>query len=530
MPSHSHLPWWQSGVIYQIYPRSFQDTTGDGVGDLPGVAQRLDYLSETLGVEIIWLSPFYPSPMKDFGYDVADYTNVDPLFGTLADFDHIVAEAHARGLKIVIDIVPNHTADEHPWFVESRRSLGSAKRDWYVWADAKPDGSPPNNWLAVFGGPAWQWDETTEQYYLHSFLASQPDLNWRNPEVVEAMHDVYRFWLERGVDGFRVDVAHFIAKDPQLRDNPLNPDFAEARRFFKDQGDYDKYLHLYDKGFSDEAGVHKMYRDLRAMIDRYDADSGNPQHERVLIGEIHDFDMANWARYYGEQSDEFHLPFYFGLIGVPWQAVEVRRRVDSVEAVLPADGWPNYVLGNHDEHRIVARYGRRAARVAAMLLLTLRGTPTMYYGDEIGMDDVDVPPEKEVDPWGLQMPGLGLGRDPERTPMQWSAAPNAGFAEANVEPWLPLADDFEKVNVEAQREDAGSLLHLYKQLLTLRRESAALHGGRLRAHRCRRGGLLCLLARDSGGAAARRAQLQRRAAHGHAAGRRQGAGAALDGR
>ena len=472
MPSHSHLPWWQSGVIYQIYPRSFQDTTGDGVGDLPGVAQRLDYLSDTLGVDAIWLSPFYPSPMKDFGYDVADYTNVDPLFGTLTDFDYIVEEAHERGLKIIVDIVPNHTSDEHPWFVESRASRENLKRDWYVWADAKADGSPPNNWIAVFGGSAWQWDEATGQYYLHSFLASQPDLNWRNPAVVAAMHNVYRFWLERGVDGFRVDVAHFISKDPALRDNPPNPNYEAERQVFKNLGDYDKFLHRYDKGYADELGVHKMYRDVRSLLDEYSA-----EQPRVLIGEIHDFDLANWARYYGENADEFHMPFYFGLIGVPWDAAAVRSRVDAVEAVQPEGGWPNYVLGNHDEHRIVARYGRRAARVAAMLLLTLRGTPTMYYGDEIGMDDVDVPPEKEIDPWGLQMPGLGLGRDPERTPMQWSATPNAGFSASGVQPWLPLADDFTEVNVEVQRNDPGSLLNLYTQLLTLRREFPALHSG-----------------------------------------------------
>src|SRR5437879_4455703 len=330
--------WWQHAVVYQVYPRSFQDTNGDGVGDIPGVTQRLDYLRETLRVDALWLSPFYPSPMADFGYDVADYTDVDPLFGSLDDFDRLVTEAHRRGLKVIIDWVPNHTSDQHAWFQESRASRDSAKRDWYVWRDPKADGSPPNNWLSVFGGTAWTLDAGTGQYYLHSFLAQQPDLNWRNPEVRAAMFDSVRFWLERGVDGFRIDVAHMIMKDPGLRDNPPNPD--AAGQMHKSMGDFDSQIHLYDRGHAD---VHEVYRDLRRMLDSYSAES-----PRMAIGEIHIYDPAEWATYYGANLDELHLPFNFGLLRSTWTAQAIRSSVDTVEATLPDGAWPNYVLDHAD--------------------------------------------------------------------------------------------------------------------------------------------------------------------------------------
>lgn len=463
--------WWQTEVIYQIYPRSFRDANGDGIGDLAGIIEKLDYLSDTLGVDAVWVSPFYPSPMADFGYDVSDYTGIDPMFGDMATFDRLLAEVHARGMKLIVDIVPNHTSDQHPWFVESRSSRVNPKHDWYIWRDAKPDGSPPNNWLSDFGGPAWEWDETRQQYYLHSFLKEQPDLNWRNPAVKEAMFDVYRFWLDRGVDGFRIDVAHYIMKDPDLRDNPPNPNRAAMADIFKSMGDYDSLLHLYDKGHED---VHGVYRELRQLLDSYNGDA-----PRMMVGEIHIFDLQQWARYYGEQLDEMHLPFGFGLIGVPWEASRVRAWVDAVEAAVPEGGWPNYVMGNHDEHRLATRFGRTQARGAALLLLTFRGTPFIYYGDEIGMVDVEVPPEREQDPFGKRVPGLGLGRDPQRTPMQWSDAPHAGFAPPETpQTWLPISPDYREVNVERQLADPHSILNLYRRLLAYRKQSPPLLWGR----------------------------------------------------
>jgi alpha-glucosidase len=466
MSSALQHDWWQTGVIYQVYPRSFKDTTGNGLGDLAGILEKLDYLASTLGVDAIWLSPFYPSPMADFGYDIANYTDVDPLFGDLATFDKLVARAHRLGLRIIIDLVPNHTSDQHPWFVASRSSRDDPKRDWYVWADPKPDGSPPNNWLSVFGGQAWEWDERTAQYYLHSFLKEQPDLNWHTPAVKEAMFAVVRFWLERGVDGFRVDVAHYIAKDPELRDNPPNPGLGKG--LHKPLGAYDSQLHLYDKGHAD---AHRIYREFRQLLDSY-----SDARPRMAIGEIHVFNWSEWASYYGKHLDELHMPFNFQLLGVPWQAEAVRGVVDSLEAALPPGGWPNYVLGNHDESRLASRYGRAQARVAAMLLLTLRGTPTLYYGDEIGMRDVPVPPERQQDPWGLRVPGLG--RDPCRTPMQWNSGPNAGFSPpGTADLWLPFAPDYKDTNVEHQREDPASILSLYRRLLAYRRATPALGSG-----------------------------------------------------
>ncbi|MGI9610643.1 MAG: alpha-amylase family glycosyl hydrolase, partial [Acidimicrobiia bacterium] len=318
----SELFWWQTAVIYQIYPRSFQDSNRDGVGDLAGITGRLPYLAD-LGVDAVWISPFYPSPMADFGYDVADYTDVDPLFGTIADFDDLLAEAHRLGLKVIVDIVPNHTSNQHPWFLESRNSRDNPKRDWYVWRDAKPDGSPPNNWLGVFGGLAWEWDDATGQFYLHSFIPEQPDLNWRNPEVVEAMHDVYRFWLDRGVDGFRIDVAQRIMKDPDLRDNP--PAYTEGGGVFKSMGEYESQLHVHDVGHPD---IHDAYRDLRTVVDAYEPPRG-------IFGEVHVFDLDEWAAYYGRDLDGMHMPFNFTLVYVPWDTSEVRKRVDALEAALP---------------------------------------------------------------------------------------------------------------------------------------------------------------------------------------------------
>jgi len=457
--------WWQSGVFYQIYPRSFQDSDGDGIGDLRGVIQRLDYLSGTLGVDALWLSPFYPSPMDDFGYDVSDYTDVHPMFGDLATFDEFVREAHARDMRVIIDYVPNHCSQEHPWFVEARASRDNPRRDWFYWRDAKPDGSLPNNWLAAFGGSAWQWDEVTQQYFLHTFLPEQPDLNWRNLEVKRAMFDVVRFWLDRDVDGLRIDALHFLMKDPGMRDEPLADGVS---RTHKPMGEYEQLNHIHSV---DHPDLHPVLQELRMLMDEY---STTPETERVAIGEVHIFDWPRWSAYYGANLDELHLPFNFTLVKAPWQATAVREAVEGLESALQPGAWPNYVLGNHDEPRIASRMGPEATRVAMMLLLTLRGTPTLYYGDELGMADVPVPPELVQDPWGKRVEGLGLGRDPERTPMLWDASPNAGFTTPDANPWLPIAPDAATLNVAAQSSDPTSMLTLTKQLLELRRTTLAL--------------------------------------------------------
>jgi alpha-glucosidase len=456
--------WWQTGVIYQIYPRSFQDSNRDGVGDLAGILQRLDYLSETLGVEAIWLSPFYPSPMADFGYDVSDYTGVDPLFGSLDDFVRLVAAAHARDLRVIIDFVPNHTSDQHPWFLESRADRRSPKRDWYVWRDGR-QGGPPNNWQSHFGGSAWEWDAETGQYYLHSFLKEQPDLDWRNPQVKAAMFAAIRFWLERGVDGFRLDVAHYIGKDPQLRDNPYLPGIDLEQ--FHDHL-YMAQVHLYDKGHPD---AHAIFREFRRLLDSYSQD-----RPRYSVGEIHIDEWEPWASYYGKNLDELHMPFNFNLMRAPWQPQALAQVVAGLEAALPEGAWPNYVLGNHDEPRLASRYGAENVRLAAMLLLTLRGTPTLYQGDELGMQNVPIPPELQQDPYGLRVPGRG--RDGCRTPMQWDPSDSAGFTDSpGVTPWLPFASDYHKVNVATQLQDPVSVLNLYRSLLSLRRATPALQYG-----------------------------------------------------
>ena len=445
--------WWQRGIIYQIYPRSFMDSNGDGVGDLRGILQRLDYLA-WLGVDAVWISPIYPSPMADFGYDISNYVEIHPMFGTLAEFDHLLDEAHRRGLKVILDFVPNHTSDQHPWFLESRSSRDNPRRNWYIWADPRPGGAPPNNWLSDFGGSAWEFDARTGQYYYHAFLRQQPDLNWRNPAVIQSMHEVLRFWLRRGVDGFRVDVIWYLIKDDQLRDNPPNPAFSEG------EPPHHAVLPLYT---ADRPEVHGVVAGLRRVIDEFP--------ERVLIGEIY-LPIERLVAYYGADLSGAHLPFNFQLIQTPWKARAIAALINSYEAALPAGGWPNWVLGNHDKSRIASRVGSAQARVAAMLLLTLRGTPTMYYGDEIGMKDVPIPRQLVQDPFERNVPGLGCGRDPERTPMQWEPSAGAGFTAGM--PWLPLSSDWTQVNVAAQAEAPQSILSLYRRLMALRRAEPAL--------------------------------------------------------
>ena len=479
--SETRRLWWQDGVIYQIYPRSFQDTNGDGVGDLPGILQRLDYLVE-LGVEGIWISPFYPSPMADFGYDVANYTGVDPLFGTLADFDRLIEAVHARGLKLILDFVPNHSSDQHPWFVESRASRMSKKRDWYLWRDAgEGDGPPetrlPNNWMSHFGGPAWTWDAETKQFYCHSFLKEQPDLNWRNPEVRKAVYDAMRFWLERGpggrgVDGFRMDVLWLLIKDDQFRNNLPNPMWREG------DSSLGKVLPTYT---ADQPETHTIVAEMRALMDGYGGTEAAPT-PRVLIGEIY-LPLAELVRYYGaekvgpgvERLMGAQLPFNFQLIQTAWSAAKIADLIRQYEGLLPDGAWPNWVLGNHDQPRVATRVGEAQARVAMMLLLTLRGTPTMYYGDELGMVDGRISPEQVRDPAEKNQPGIGQGRDPERTPMLWDHGTNAGFTSG--EPWLPIHEDYARRSVEAQSRDPRSMLNLTRHLMHLRKVTPALHEG-----------------------------------------------------
>lgn len=445
--------WWQRAIIYEVYPRSFQDSNGDGVGDLNGILKRLDYLA-ALGVDAIWISPIYPSPMADFGYDVANYCDIDPLFGTLEDFDRLLAEIHRRELKMILDFVPNHTSDQHPWFVDSRSSRGSWKRDWYLWRDQ------PNNWLSNFGGSAWEFDPATSQYYLHSFLREQPDLNWRNPSVRTAMFNALRFWLERGVDGFRVDVMWLMIKDDLFRDNPVNPDYKP--------GDIEshKLLPLYT---SNRPEVIQIVEEMRGVIDEFD--------DRVLIGEIY-LPIQQLVAYYGKDLNGAQLPFNFQLLQCPWNAASLAKTISEYGSALPPGAWPNWVLGNHDNSRIATRVGSAQVRVAAMLLLTLPGTLTLYYGEELGMSDVHVPANQVQDPAEKNEPGKGAGRDPERTPMPWDASPTAGFTSGR--PWLPLNPDSRQRNVAAFTDDSSSVLNLYRRLIQFRRDHPVLVSGTLK--------------------------------------------------
>ncbi len=464
--------WWQDGIIYQIYPRSFQDANGDGVGDLNGILSRLDYLVE-LGVDAIWLSPIYPSPMADFGYDVANYTGVDPLFGTLADIEQLITAAQARGLKFILDFVPNHSSDQHPWFLESRSSRTNAKRDWYLWRDPAPDGGPPNNWMSNFGGPAWTFDPATGQYFYHSFLTEQPDLNWRHAGVKTAIYDAMRFWLDRGVDGFRMDVIWMLIKDDQFRPNPPNPDWHPGGSSFG------SVLPLYT---ADRPETHVIVREMREVLDAYP--------DRLLIGEIY-LPLEKLITYYGLPSPATDrnvtdpatnslrgadMPFNFHLILSPWRADVIADLIRQYEALLPPGAWPNWVLGNHDQKRLASRLGEGQARVAAMVLLTLRGTPTLFYGDELGMPDGLIAPDQVRDPAERNQPGIGQGRDPERTPMLWDTSANAGFTAGA--PWLPITPGTpEQLSVATQAAQPRSILALYRKLIALRRRHPALHAG-----------------------------------------------------
>ena len=434
-------PWWRSAVVYQVYPRSYADADGDGVGDLRGITDRLEHIRE-LGADAVWLSPIYRSPMADFGYDISDHTDVDPIFGTLADADELIARAHDVGLRVLLDFVPNHTSDRHRWFAESRAARNGPRRSWYVW---RPGEAPPNNWISSFGDrrPAWTRDERTGEWYLHSFLAEQPDLNWDEPAVAEAMHEVLRFWLRRGVDGFRIDVAHKIGKDPELADN------EPGRRHEEDW-----------------PSVHPRLAAIRRVLEEFDG-------ERVAIGEVYVLDQRALAQYL-VTADELHLAHNFFFLNLPWSAAAFRAAVDEFEELTRAGGWPAWCLNNHDHSRTATRYGLRRARAAAMMILTLRGTPFIYQGEELGLTDAHVPPERIVDV---------DGRDPERAPIPWAppsqAGPAAGFGDG--EPWLPVHPDAERLAVAAQMGRPDSSLELYRALIALRRVEPALHQGSYRS-------------------------------------------------
>ena len=458
--THPAQRWWESAVIYQIYPRSYQDTNGDGVGDLKGIQQRIPYLKD-LGVDAIWISPCYRSPMVDFGYDIADYCDIDPLFGTMADFDALLADAHAAGLRVIMDYVPNHTSDQHAWFLESRSSHENPKRDWYMWEDPKPDGSPPNNLTGFFEGSIWEYDEATAQYYLHMFLKEQPDLNWRNPEVVAAMHNVLRFWLDKGVDGFRLDAITVLVKEETLSDIPEESVGVTGA---------DLLAHLTE--IHNHPGLHPVLKGFRSVLNEYSGD-------RMMIGENYTATFEELIGFYGDQLDEIHLPMNLQTLLLPWDAHTMRASLEEYYAVLPAGAIPSLVFGNHDRSRLASRFGAENHRSAHTLLLTLWGVPTLYYGDELGMVDAAILPEQRQDPFVGEAENVGVGRDPERTPMQWDATESAGFCPSDVMPWLPVNTTFTS-NVADQENDPASSLAYNQRLLALRHESAALTVGTLR--------------------------------------------------
>ena len=450
--------WWQHAVFYEIYPRSFMDSNGDGIGDLKGIDSKLDYL-QSLGVNAIWMTPCYPSPQVDFGYDVSDYENIDPMYGTLADFDHLEQAAKQRGIRIIMDFVMNHTSDQHPWFIDSRSSRTAAKRDWYMWHDGKGPGLPPNNWISEFGGSAWTFDAKTAQFYYHYFYPQQPDLNWHNPAVHDAMFDATRWWYKRGVAGFRLDAVDTLFEDPDLRDNPVLPGLNKY-------GD-PKEQNLYNTKLPE---VHDVLRDLRKVAD---------EHNAVLIGETWTKDVNELKQYYGEHNNELQMPMDFMFTKVDkLSPPEFRRQIAAVDS---AGGWPVFVLSNHDIVRSYVRYGdgqhnQAIAKLMASLYLTLRGTPIMYYGEEIGMTNNDPVRKEDVkDPIGRVGWPQEKGRDGERTPMQWDDSPNAGFTRGA--PWLPIPPSYKTVNVASELKDPSSILQVYRSLLKLRHQNQALLEG-----------------------------------------------------
>ncbi len=452
-----HQPWWQKGVIYQIYPRSFLDTTHNGVGDLKGIIKKMDYLKE-LGVAGIWLCPIFPSPMYDFGYDTSDYYNIEPLFGSMEVFDELLLKAREKKIRILLDLALNHSSHLHPWFIESSSSRDNPKADWYIWAEPRLLKRRPNNWKSVFGGPVWSWSEQRKQFYLHSFLPEQPDLNWRNPEVKKQIFKILRFWLEKGVDGFRLDVVDFYLKDEKLRSNPYCP----GRR------PYEMQKHIFDKNRPENIEIMK---EIRNLLEDYP--------EKIALGEVAERNAKIAASYYGPENDGLHINFNFNFLEQPWKAAAFKKAIEEWEGLLGPENWPVYTLSNQDVPRHFTRFGNceARARVAATLLLTLRGTPFLYYGEEIGMSQGKIPRFRILDPVGKRYWPFHHGRDGCRTPMQWNGYRNSGFSSAN--PWLPVNQNYKEVNLAAQKKDPNSLFHFYRTLITFRNNSMALQKGEI---------------------------------------------------
>jgi alpha-glucosidase len=459
--------WWKKGVIYQISVASFSDSDADGLGDLRGIINNLDYINDgtphSLGADAIWLTPINASPMLDFGYDVSDYLSINPRFGNMEVFEELLDACHGRGIKVIMDMVLNHTSSEHPWFVESRSSRDNPKRDWYVWRDGRSPGRPPNRWVAVVEGSAWQYDDDTRQFFYHAFLPFQPDLNWRNPEVRAAMFDVIRFWLDKGVDGFRLDLINFLYEDVLLRENP--------RRF--GMRPYDWQEHLYDRSQPESLEAAK---ELRRITDEYPG--------RMMMGEVYTDTPEDAVAYLGDGTDALHLSFYLDFAQRKWNAGDFRESVEWLEGHLPPAGWPCYYLNNHDLPRTYTRLGRGGdaearAKVAAAMTLTLRGTPIIYYGEEIGMPMSRIPRKMMDDPIGKKFWPIPVGRDGSRTPMQWSGEKNAGFSQG--EPWLPVDSSYVERNMALQDRDPASLLNWYRRLIWTRGKKPALQCGNYRA-------------------------------------------------
>ena len=462
MTADSELPWWQTEVLYQIYPRSFADSNGDGVGDLRGIIDKLDYL-EWLGIGGIWLNPVTESPNADWGYDVSDYRGVHPELGTMNDIEELISEAGRRNIKIIFDIVPNHTSDQHPWFLDALSGRDSQYRNYYVWADPNEDGSPPNNWLSVFDGPAWEWHEPTGQFYLHNFTDGQPDLDWWSEDVRREFDKILRFWFDKGVAGFRIDVAHSLIKDRELRDNLMtSPDYHPHQRELTQAQTYSM----------NRPEVHDIFRRWRKLSDSYDP-------ARILIGETFVYDLDKWASFYGSGTDELNLCFNFPFALGPFDPEEMKTVVRVSEELIPPEAWPVWMASNHDIMRAMIRWcdgDENRSRLLIMLLLTLRGTPFIYYGEEIGMSDVELERDQLRDPVGIKRWPRDKGRDPCRTPMQWSDEPGAGFSDEGVEPWLPYGD-FKQTNVARQQEEPDSHLSFTRYLIRARKEVAGLVEG-----------------------------------------------------
>jgi len=448
--------WWKHGIIYHIYPQSFMDTNGDGIGDLEGIIQKLDYLI-SLGINAIWLSPIYPSPMVDSGYDITNYKGIASVYGSMDDFKRLLEQAHSKGLKVIMDLVLNHTSDQHPWFLESKSSKENPKRDWYIWESPKA-GKKPNNWTTNFGQSAWKYDTQTREYYYHSFFKEQPDLNWRNPELRNTMFGIIRFWLDLGVDGFRLDVINLLFKDKQLRKNPINFLFGKKKVYNRNR-----------------PSVYEMLTEFREILDQYP--------DKTSVGEIYSpppGDPSLTAKFLGNGTDMLHMAFDFSIFFSRWNAGNYQKTINDYYEALPTEGWPCFVISNHDLGRSFNRWmfgfhKKGKAKIRAMLQLTLKGTPFIYYGDEIGMENVNIPRNKIQDMYGKLFYPFFKGRDAYRTPMQWNDTKYAGFSKK--QPWLPVHSNYKTINVEAEKENKNSMLSFYKKLIQLRKESAVLQSG-----------------------------------------------------